>query len=207
MSDHTPRVSRRQLLEIAGLAPLAALAASGASTAELACKAEDIADVPTDAMTELLKKANKYKKDKNETLDEDKFRLVVAVLWRYFTEGALPVKVKAGMETQILLAAYKKTGKLKNKASGELIADQLHLWDPCGHQPATNTCAFRTGVHAADRATQKHPNDAPVIDHEQMFNDAWDDTEKEVGPKIKRLRQLQKRLGKSIDEQTLGAGC
>jgi hypothetical protein len=198
---HRILVSRRRLLEISGLAPLAALAASGASTADLAAQAQIYASVDPDKMDELVGRARAYLLSKPEpkTLDEDKFRLVVAVLWRYFEVGTEPVKISS--VPAVMDRAYETPSKTKGKC-GDLIADNLHEWvaiAPDGkpeHEPRTNACAWRCGRYARRIAMEKGSPIDPDI-----FVSAFKQTEDDMIKMMGRLNDEDR------DQKASGFGC
>jgi len=199
MTDLGPRLSRRKLLEITGLAPLAVLAKSGASYADLGAAATRLVEIPEATMLALLAKADGTKLP----YDKDHFRLVVRVLWTYFLKGAEPVEVPDW--DAVLKDAFEVPTK-HHKSSGYRIVATLSDWDFQGHEPKTNTCAYRCGRHAAEIALKPMPE--KKIDKD-VYRKAWDETSVEMTGAMDRLRTLAEKAGIKADDSVyaLGNGC
>lgn len=130
--------------------------------------------------------------------------LAANVLWTYFLAGAEPVGVVDDRVEEILLKAY--------ELSGDKIVETLKDWDKdaeadkkaCGHEPATNGCAYRCGWYASDIVINS-PG-IGVIDA-TVFEEAWRKTRDDVHLTLDRLRAWQKKHNKKITDALLGNGC
>jgi len=200
VTDGASRISRRKLLQLSGLAPLVALAATGASYAELAAAAEEMSTIPRAIMDELVAKATVAA----PTVDKDKFRLAVRMLWRFFELGAYPMAVSAANLHDVLIAAYVKKNR-NGDSFGDLVAKRLGRWDASGRDDVTNTCASTCGQYAGEIASAP---DGPQEITVNIFNEAWDETEDKMVTLLKRARRLGEKRGRKIDDvRIMGNGC
>jgi hypothetical protein len=202
MSDRPLRVSRRRLLQITGLAPLAALAAKGASTEELTAEAARVGAIPNDVMADLIAKAGI-----TESVKQQRFTLIVNVLWTYWLAGArdaglLEPVPPAELRDFLVDVAYGQRNKGQLR-SGDLIRDRLGWWDDLAHHAPTNVCAFRCGYYAAEIVldSQRGKVDASV------YQQAFRRTEREMTMMMNHVRSLQAARGKEPAAEFLGGGC
>lgn len=184
-------MSRRAILKAIGATPLALLAAPGSSVGAM------IAGVPvpglhiatSDEMDALVVLA----KEDDSSVDETKFRLVAATLWNYFVAGA-GGHTKAKLEPGLILEAY------HHGDTGSLVVTRLDQWDPNGHHPETNACAFLCGQKAA--AIVETSSDSKI--NEDVYKMAWQWTKTDTSARFSRLAS---RNGGSTASGPIGLGC
>lgn len=207
MSDRIFPISRRRLLQLAGLAPLAALAASGTSPHALARPGPAIAEIPEWSFTKDLIPLARLR---DPNLNEKTFRDVSNGLWSFFAEGvkdnggSLPPAGSNendpnGHAHQALVRAAYETRNDKTDQCGDLIVDKLNNWDPW--KVNTQICAWVCGAYAAHRS-KSHPVTPPD------FRFGYKETERRMKTLMARARSIYAKRGETItDHWTQGAGC
>jgi hypothetical protein len=202
VSDRTPRISRRKLLQISGLAPLAALAASGASAEEIAAAAREMADLPESTLDELLGKANT--KNPGKSIDRKQFHTVVATLWRYCAKaGGLPLPEpdpNPATTLAFLKDAYGVTN-IYQEESGDLIVSRLPKWKT--FEEFSNVCAYDCGQFAAEAARDLDKSQIEITAYRLGFRRA----ERKAKKTMSRLRASYENQGKKMDAEIFGGSC
>jgi hypothetical protein len=200
VSYRTPRISRRKLLQISGLAPLAAVAVPGASRAEVAAVAGKVDDLSPGALEELVRKSKL-----TDPSQVAKFREVANELWRYFQLGAhegglpFPDPDPEGKKDELAKAAYDVENRGKQK-SGDLIVGKVAAW--AEQREVTNVCAYLCGYHSAKSAQDLGQD----VITEDAYRHGFRRTEREMKTKMDRLRAFLESQGRDTGS-ILGGGC
>lgn len=191
MSFPDPPLSRRAVMQSAGLAPIILLARetwAEPTDENMRRLAEATAQVPEEQLKTIVASAKSQ-----HQVDGRKYELVARAMWSHFRFGAGNVEVP---DTEgIMEFAYEyKTGA---KVAENLKRD---YFDPLGNHYLTNICAYLCGHKAATiaingvedmrcagrRIERKTP---PRID-KTIYECAWLETEKEVKQKLAAARSL-----------------